>query len=28
MSRFHDWAFDTMLVRVLHLSGYVNVCTS
>ena len=28
MSRFHDWAFDTMLVRLLHLSGYVNVCTS
>jgi hypothetical protein len=28
MSRFHDWAFDTMLVHLLHLSGYVNVCTS
>lgn len=28
MSRFHDWAFDTIFLRVLHLGGFINLCTS
>jgi|AntAceMinimDraft_5_1070358.scaffolds.fasta_scaffold08425_2 hypothetical protein len=28
ISRFHDWAFDTILLRLLHLGGFVNLCTS
>ena len=28
MSRFHDWAFDTIFLRMLHLGGFINLCTS
>jgi len=26
-SRFHDWDFDTLVVRLLHLSNRLSVCT-
>lgn len=28
MSRFHDWGFDTALIRLLHYTGKVNLCSS
>jgi hypothetical protein len=28
MSRFHDWGFDTSLIRLLHYTGKINLCSS
>lgn len=28
MSRFHDWQFDTLMLRILHYSGKINLCTT